>query len=72
MMKEYRVIIYRESLLGSIILRESKVNPERFSEFLNNHARQGWRVVTMERERRRELLFFAREAFMVILERDAA
>lgn len=69
-MKEYKVVVYRESLLGSIILRESKVNPERFSDFLNNHARQGWRVITIEKEKRRELLFFSREAFVTVLEKD--
>jgi Domain of unknown function (DUF4177) len=69
-MKEYKVIIYREGLLGSLLLGQSKVDPERFSDFLNNHARQGWRVITMEREMRRELLIFRREAFMVIMERE--
>jgi hypothetical protein len=66
---EYKVIIYREGLLGSIFLAGSKVDPERFSDFLNRNARDGWRVVTMERESRRTLGFWSREAFMVILER---
>lgn len=69
-MKEYKVILYREGLIGSIFLGESRVDPVRFSGFLNEHAGQGWRVVTMERETRRELLFFKRESFLVILERD--
>lgn len=69
---EYKVIIYREGLLGSIFLAGSKVDPERFSEFLNRNAREGWRVVTMERESRRTLGFWSREAFMVILERPLA
>lgn len=71
-MKEYKVVIYREGLLGSLFLGESKVDPERFTRFLNEHAKQGWRVVTMEREKRRELLFFSREAFLTILEREVA
>ncbi len=69
---EYKVIIYREGLLGSIFLAGSKVDPERFSDFLNRNAREGWRVVTMERESRRTLGFWSREAFMVILERPVA
>jgi Domain of unknown function (DUF4177) len=69
-MKEYKVIVYREPLLGSLLLGESKVNPVKFTEFLNSNAQQGWRVVTMEKERRRELLFFAREAYLVVLEKD--
>jgi hypothetical protein len=70
-MKEYKVIIYREPLLGSIFLGGAKVNPEKYSKFLNSHAKEGWKVVTVERETRRELLFFKREAFLTILEKDA-
>lgn len=69
-MKEYKVILYREGLIGSLLLGESRVNPERFSAFLNDNAEQGWRVVTMERETRREFLLFKREAFLVIMERE--
>lgn len=71
-MKEYKVVIYREPLLGSIFLGGSRVNPERYTDFLNKHAGQGWSVVTMERELRREMLFFKREAFLTIMERDRA
>ena len=66
---EYKCIVYQEALLGSILLGESKVDPDRFGDFLNRHAAQGWRVRTMERENRRTLLFFNREAFLVVLER---
>lgn len=66
---EYKVAVYRESLLGSLFLGGSKVDPQRFSEFLNRNAAEGWEVVTMEREARRMLIFFSREAFMVILKR---
>ena len=65
---EYKVAIYREPLLGSIFLKNSKVNPVRYTEFLNKNAAEGWRVRTMERETRRELIFFKREAFVTILE----
>jgi Domain of unknown function (DUF4177) len=71
-MKEYKVIVYREPLLGSLLLGESKVNPVKFTEFLNSNAKEGWRVVTMEKENRRELLFFSREAYLVVLEKDKA
>lgn len=66
---EYKVTIYREPLLGSLFLGGSKVDPERYTTFLNKNAAQGWEVVTMERESRRELLFFKREAFLTILKR---
>ena len=68
--QEYKVILYREGMLGSLFLGSSKVDPERFTEFLNRNAAQGWRVVTMEKESRRMLLFFEREAFLVVMVRD--
>lgn len=67
---EYKTIIYQEPLLGSILLGEAKVDPERLTDFLNRNAAQGWRVRTMERENRRALLFFNREAFLIVLERE--
>lgn len=66
---EYKTVIYKEGLFSSVILGDSKVNPENLSELLNEYGRQGWRVVTMERESRRSLLFFNREAFLIVMER---
>lgn len=65
----YKVVIYQEGLLGSMFLGGSKVDPVKFSEFLNRNAREGWRVVTMEKDMRRMLLFWKREAYLVIMER---
>jgi len=66
---EYKVIVYKEGLLGSLLLGESKIDPDRFESFLNDYGRQGWSVKALERENRREWLFFSREAFVVVLER---
>lgn len=70
-MKQYKVVIYQEGMLGSLFLGNSKVDPERFSEFLNKNAAQGWRVVTMEKDVRRMLLLWSREAYLVVMEREA-
>lgn len=67
---EYKVVIYREPLLGSILLGGAKVDPRRYTDFLNDNARDGWEVVTMEKDIRRELLFFKREAFVTLLKRS--
>jgi hypothetical protein len=67
---EYKVVIYREGLLGSLLLGASKINPVKFSEFLNLNAREGWRVTTMEKDIRRLLLFWRREAYVVIMARE--
>lgn len=69
-MKEYKVVIYQEGMLSSLFFGEAKVDPERLSEFLNKHAKEGWRVVTMEKETRRMLLVSSREAYLIVMERD--
>ncbi|MBD3791838.1 MAG: DUF4177 domain-containing protein [Campylobacterales bacterium] len=69
-MKEYKAVIYQEGMLGSLLLGESKINPVRFSEFLNTNAKEGWEVVTMEKDIRRMLLFFKREGYVVIMQRE--
>ena len=69
-MVEYKVVIYQEGMLGSLFLGGSKVDPIKFSEFLNKNASEGWRVTTMEKDIRRMLLFFKREAYVVIMQRD--
>jgi hypothetical protein len=71
-MKEYKVVVYQEGMLGSLFLGASKVDPERFSDFLNKNAKQGWRVITMEKDIRRMLLLWTREAYMVVMEREAS
>ena len=67
---EYKVVVYQEGLLGSLILGGSKVNPVKFSEFLNLNAEEGWRVTTMEKDIRRMLLFWKREAYVVVMGRE--
>jgi len=69
-MIEYKAVIYQEGMLGSLLLGQSKINPIRFSEFLNANAKNGWEVVTMEKDIRRMLLFFSREGYVVIMKRE--
>ncbi|EKE26156.1 MAG: hypothetical protein ACD_4C00405G0003 [uncultured bacterium (gcode 4)] len=69
-MKQYKVAIYQESLLGSLFLGQSKIDPIKFTNFLNLHAQEGYRVVTIEKEIRRMLLLFSREAMVAVLEKD--
>lgn len=67
---EYKVVLYQESMLGSLLLGAAKVDPVRFTQFINENAKDGWRVVTMEKDIRRMLLFWRREAFLVIMCRE--
>ena len=69
-MTRYKVVIYQEGMLGSLLLGQSKVNPVRFSEFLNANAEEGWEVVTMEKDIRRMLLLWKREGYIVILKKE--
>lgn len=71
-MKEYKAVIYREGMLGSMLLGASKINPVKFTSFLNDNAREGWRVVTMEKDVQRMLLIFRREAYVVLMEKERA
>ncbi|WP_309494390.1 DUF4177 domain-containing protein [Sulfurovum sp.] len=67
---EYKAIVYQESMLGSLLLGGAKVDPVKLSNFLNKNAQNGWRVVTMEKDIRRMLLFFKREAYVILMIRD--
>jgi len=69
-MIEYKAVIYQEGMLGSLLLGQSKVNPVKFSEFLNANAEAGWEVVTMEKDIRRMLLLWKREGYVVIMKRE--
>jgi hypothetical protein len=69
-MKNYKVVVYRESL-ASAFLGAGSVKPQKFTDFLNINSQDGWRVVTMEKDIQRVLLFFRREAYVVVMEKDA-
>jgi hypothetical protein len=69
-MKEYKVVIVQEDALSSLIFGTANINEFKFSQILNRYAREGWRVVTMERDIRRLYLFWKREAYVVIMERE--
>ena len=69
-MTEYKAVIYQEGMFGSLLFGQLKVNPVRFSEFLNNNASDGWEVVTMEKDIRRMLLLWKREGYVVIMKRE--
>ena len=69
-MKEYKIFLYSENVWASIFFNGGKVNPVKLSEALNNQAAEGWEVKALQRENRRTFLFFSREAFVFVLERE--
>ena len=56
----------------TVLLGQGKMNPLKFTDFLNAHAREGWQVVTIEKENRRKLLFFKVEAMVVVMGKEVA
>ena len=62
-MREYRVEIIKESLFGN-------VSAKKFQDYLNKYTKEGWQFVDFQRETRRSMLFFTREAFIIILEKE--
>ncbi len=69
-MFKYKAVLYQEGMLGSLLLGQSKIDPLRFTEFLNRNAEAGWEVVTMEKDVRRMLLLWKREAYVVIMKKE--
>ncbi len=69
-MKEYKIFLYSENVFASIFFNGGKVNPIKLTQALNQQAEQGWEVKALQRENRRTFLFFSREAFVFVLERD--
>ncbi|WP_417074635.1 hypothetical protein [Klebsiella aerogenes] len=39
-MKQYKAVIYQEGMLGSLLFGASKVDPVKFSDFLNKNAKR--------------------------------
>ncbi|MDR0736957.1 MAG: DUF4177 domain-containing protein [Zoogloeaceae bacterium] len=70
-MRQYKVVMYQESALSSLLLGAAKADPVKFSAFLNKNAAEGWRVVTMEKDIRRMMFFWKREAYLIIMEKEA-
>lgn len=69
-MKEYKAVVYGESMMSTLMFGAAKVDPDRMTKWLNEWAKQGWRVIEVTREQRRTMLFSEREAFLFIMERD--
>jgi hypothetical protein len=69
-MKEYKIVIYQEGALSSLIFGAANSNATKFTGFLNDIAKEGWRVVTMQKDIRRLFLFWRREAYLIVMERE--
>lgn len=68
-MREYKVCIYKESSLSSIIFGSGKVDPILLEEKLNELWVEWRELVSQSPENRRDYLFRSREAIVMILKR---
>ncbi|MBP9566439.1 MAG: DUF4177 domain-containing protein [Sulfurospirillum sp.] len=66
---EYKVITIVEGGFGTIFLGASGIPAKKMEEALNKEAEGGWQVVFQIIERKRFLLFWAREAIIITLGR---
>lgn len=70
-MEQYKVVIYQEPILSSLFFWSAKIDPIKFGDLLNENAKDGWIVQTMSKENRRIMLFWKREAQVVIMKKPA-
>ncbi len=68
--KEYKLIVAKESGLGTVLLGASMLPLKKIEEELNNYGKEGWEMAFMVIEQHRHLLFWTREAAVITLSRD--
>ena len=68
--KEYKVIVIKESGLGTVLLGASMLPINKMEAELNAYGREGWEMAFMVIEQHRHLLFWTREAAVITLSRD--
>ncbi|RXJ74618.1 DUF4177 domain-containing protein [Veronia nyctiphanis] len=67
--KEYKVVHVVEGGCGTILLGASGIPVQKMEAELNTLAQDGWQVVFQVIEKKRFLLFWAREAVIITLGR---
>lgn len=66
---EYKVLEISEGGCGTILLGSSALPLKKIETVLNRQAQDGWKVVFQVIEKKRFLLFWARESMIVTLGR---
>ena len=68
-MNQVLVTKYSESALSTFFFGSGKVDTKRLTDYLNSYTAKGYSIKAVQREKRRMLLFFSREAFIIFLEK---
>ena len=69
---EALVLKYNESALSTLLFGSGKVNTDKLTEYLNTFLSDGYSIKAVEREHRRMFLLFARESFIIFLEKKVS
>jgi hypothetical protein len=67
--REYKVEVVTESGCSTVVFGASAFPARRLEEYLSDQAKDGWQLAFMVVETRRFLLFWGREAVVVVLGR---
>ena len=69
---EALVLKYNESALSTLFFGSGKVNTDKLTSYLNTFLSDGYSIKAVEREHRRMFLLFARESFIIFLEKKVS
>ena len=69
-MKQYKVEVIKEGVLGTLFLGSSKLPVKKIEEVMNEYGKDGWDVSFQVIEKSRMWLFWEREALIVTFVRD--
>ena len=67
---EYKVEIFKESAISSVLLGSASTRAEALEKRLNKLGQEGWKLITIEREIQRLWLFWTREAMVALFMRE--
>ena len=69
-MKQYKVEVIKEGVLGTLFLGASKLPVKKIEEVMNEYGKDGWDVSFQVIEKSRMWLFWEREALIVTFVKD--
>lgn len=69
-MKEFKVEVVKEGALGTLFFGSSILPVKKMERVMNQYGSQGWDVCFQVIEKRRLLLFWARESAIITFSRD--
>ena len=69
-MKQYKVEVIKEGVLGTLFLGSSKLPVKKIEEVMNEYGKDGWDVSFQVIEKSRMWLFWEREALIVTFVKD--